>query len=130
MTDNTEDRLDELREQESHGNRLNRDDPSQQPDLAEHIGDALDAVEEGHRQETVTAYDPRLAALVHALDEHDQLEGVFEELQAAYDGESGIDQPSRSAIIRLATRVGLQEASDETLAALAEAIERRRTTTV
>jgi hypothetical protein len=130
MTDNTEDRLDELREQESQGNRLDRDDPSQQPDLTEHIGDALDAIEDGDRQETITAYDPRLAALIHALDKDDQLGDVFENLQAGYEGESGIDQPSRSAIIRLATRVGLQEASDETLTALAEAIEDRRTTTV
>lgn len=130
MTNDTEERLDELREKESHGNRLDSEDPTQQPNLAEHIGDALDAIDEGTRQETVTAYDPRLAALVHALDEDSKLEEVFEQLQTAYDGESGINDPSRSAIIRLATRVGLQEASDETLAALAEAIEQRRTTTV
>lgn len=130
MTDNTEDQLDELREQESQGNRLHRDDPGQQPGLAERIGDTLDAIEDGDRQETITAYDPRLAALIHALDEDNQLGDVFENLQAAYDGESGVEQPSRSAVIRLATRVGLQAANDETLAALAEAIEERQTTTV
>lgn len=130
MTDDTDERLEELRNQESRGNRLDRDDPQSKPDFAGTIESALDAVENGDQQDTITAYDPKLAALLHALDEDQQMDDVFEQLKTAYDGDSGVDQVSRSAIIRLAIRVGLQEGTETTLEDLGRAIERRQTTTV
>jgi len=102
--DNIDDKLNELREEESKGNRRDRDDPQSQPDFV----DALD----------------------EALEEDDRMDDVFEELQDAYDGDSGLQKSSRSAIIRLAVRVGLQEGTESVLDDLEEAVSRRQTTTV
>ena len=130
MTD-VDDKLDELREEESSGNRLDRDDPHSQPDLADAIEAALADAEDGELPATITAFDPRLAALLDALSEDDgEMEAIFEDLQAAYDGHSGVTQHSKSGIIRLAIRVGLQEGSEEAIEELGEAISRRETTTV
>lgn len=129
MTD-TDEKLQKLREQESKGNRLDKEDPQSQPDLADVIEKALAAVAEGDASDTITAYDPRLAAVLEALEQQEEMGNVFEQLQAAYDGDSGLTKPSRSAIIRLAVRVGLQEGTDGVLDDLEEAIIRRETTQV
>ena len=130
MTDDIDTELDKLREEDSTGNRLDREDPQAQAGLVNALEAALEAVEQGEQSETITAYDPRLAGVLQALDEEDQLETVFTQLQAAYDGESGLDQPSRSAIIRLAVRVGLQEGTTDILDDLEQAVKNRETTTV
>lgn len=131
MTDSERDEeLRELREQESQGNRLERDNPEAQPDFVDAVEDALEAVDNGDSGDTITAYDPRLAAVLQALDDDERLDDVFEQLQAAYDGDSGLDKPTKSAIIRLAVRVGLQEGTDSVLDDLEEAVKRRETTTV
>jgi len=131
MSDDTiDDKLNELREEESKGNRLDRDDPQSQPDFVDALDEALEAISQGETSDTITAYDPRLAAVLQALEEDDRMDDVFEELQEAYDGDSGLDKPSRSAIIRLAVRVGLQEGTDSVLDDLEEAVSRRQTTTI
>ena len=130
MTDNTDEELQKLREKESKGNRLDREDPQTQPDFVDAIEEALDAVAEGEESDTVTAYDPRLAAVLEALEKEQQMENVFEQLREAYEGNSGLTNPSKSAIIRLAVRVGLQEGTDSVLDDLEEAITRQQTTTV
>lgn len=130
MTDNVDDKLNELREQESKGNRLDRDDPQSQPDFVDALDEALEAISQGDIADTITAYDPKLAAVLQALEEDEQMDNVFEQLQKAYDGESGLQKPSRSAIIRLAVRVGLQEGTDSVLDDLEEAVNRRQTTTI
>ena len=66
-----DDKLDELRKEESKGNRLDRDNPQSQPDLADAIEDSLDKVDQGEMSDTVTAFDPTLAALLDALSKHD-----------------------------------------------------------
>jgi hypothetical protein len=126
----TDEELEKLREQESKGNRLDRENPQSQPDFADAIEEALAAVAEGDTSDTITAYDPRLAAVLEALEQEGKMDDVFEQLQASYDGDSGLAKPSRSAIIRLAVRVGLQEGTDDVLDDLEEAITRRETTTV
>lgn len=128
--DNIDDELNELREEESRGNRLDRDDPGSQPDFVDALDDALEAISEGEMSDTITAYDPKLAAVLQALEEDDRMDDVFEQLQDAYDGDSGLQKPSRSAIIRLAVRVGLQEGTDSVLDDLEEAVSRRQTTTI
>ena len=130
MTDNIDDKLNELREQESKGNRLDRDNPKSQTDFVDVLDEALEAVNQGDISDTITAYDPKLAAVLQALEEDEQMNNVFEQLQIAYDGDSGLQKPSRSAIIRLAVRVGLQEGTDGVLDDLEEAINRRQTTTI
>jgi len=126
MTDN----LDELRESESSGNRLERDNPQAQPDFVDALVAALDEIEDGDRSDTFTAYDPKLAAVLEALESDARMDETFEQLRDSYDGDSGLDSPSRSAIIRLAVRVGFQEGTDEVLDDLRDAVERRETTTI
>lgn len=128
--DNIDDKLNELREEESKGNRLDRDDPQSQPDFVDALDEALEAISQGELSDTITAYDPKLAAVLQALEEDGRMDGVFEELQEAYNGDSGLQKASRSAIIRLAVRVGLQEGTDSVLDDLEEAVNRRQTTTV
>mgnify|MGYP000660487670 CR=1 FL=1 len=131
MTDeDTEERLQELREEESTGNRIDRDNPQTQPDFVDELVDALDKADDGDISETITAYDPTLAALLTALDEDDRLEEVVGELQDAYLGDAGISKATRSAVIRLAIRVGLQETSSDVMEDLAEAIQEQQTPTV
>lgn len=129
--DDVEERLKQLREEESTGNRLDRENPKNQPDLIDSISEALDEIDEGNKSDTITAFDPRFAALLEALGEHDEeMERVFEDLRDAYDGNSGVKRQSKSGIIKLAIRVGLQEGSEATIESLEEAISRRTTTTV
>lgn len=130
MSDDIDDKLNELREEESTGNRLDRDDPESQPGFVDVLEDALDEIDDGEISETISAFDPKLAAVLNALDEDDRMDEVFKQLQEAYDGNSGLDSPSRSAIIRLAVRVGLQEGTDDVLDDLATAVTRRETTTI
>jgi hypothetical protein len=130
MSDDVDDKLSELREEESKGNRLDRENPQSQPDFVDALDDALESIDQGELSDTITAYDPRLAAVLQALEEDDRMDDVFEQLQEAYEGNSGLQKPSRSAIIRLAVRVGLQEGTDSVLDDLEEAVSRRQTTTV
>lgn len=128
--DNIDDKLNELREEESKGNRLDRDDPQSQPDFVDALDEALEAINEGELSDTITAYDPKLAAVLQALEDDERMDDVFEQLREAYDGDSGLQKPSRSAIIRLAVRVGLQEGTDDVLDDLEKAVNRRQTTTI
>lgn len=128
--DNIDDKLNEMREEESKGNRLDRDDPDSQRNFVDVLDDALEATSEGETSNNITAYDPKLAAVLHALEEDDRIDDVFGQLQDAYDGDSGLQKSSRSAIIRLAVRVGLQEGTDSVLDDLEEAVRRRQTTTI
>lgn len=126
-----DDKLNELREADSSGNRLDRENPQTQSDLTDAIEGSLEAADDGEISDTITAFDPTLAALLEALSEHeDEMDAVYEDLQDAYDGNSGVDQRSKSGLIRLAIRVGLQEGSKATIESLAEAISRRETTTI
>lgn len=128
--DNIDDKLNEMREEESKGNRLDRDDPQSQHNFVDTLEEALEATSEGEMTDNITAYDPKLAAVLHALEEDDRMDDVFEQLQDAYDGNSGLQKPSRSAIIRLAVRVGFQEGTDSVLDDLEEAVRRRQTTNI
>lgn len=130
MSDDVDDKLDKLRDEESTGNRLDRDDPQSQPDFADVLEEALESIDQGESSNTITAYDPKLAAIFQALEEDDRMEDIFDQLQEAYDGNSGLQSPSRSALIRLAVRVGFQEGSDGILDELEEAVNRRQTTTL
>jgi hypothetical protein len=130
MSDDVDDKLEELRDEESPGNRLDRDDPQSQPAFADVLEEALESIDQGESSNTITAYDPKLAAILQALEEDNRMEDIFDQLQEAYDGNSGLQNPSRSALIRLAVRVGFQEGSDGILDELEEAVNRRQTTTL
>lgn len=130
MSDDVDDKLSELREEESKGNRLDREDPQSQPNFVDALDDALESIDQGELSDTITAYDPKLAAVLQALEEDDRMDDIFKQLQEAYEGNSGLQKPSRSAIIRLAVRVGFQEGTDSVLDDLEEAVNRRQTTTI
>jgi hypothetical protein len=130
MSDDIDDKLNELREEESKGNWLDREDPQSQSDFVDVLDEALESINQGESSDTITAYHPKLAAVLQALEGDDRMGDVFEQLQEAYGGDSGLEKPSRSAIIRLAVRVGLQEGIDSVLDDLEKAVNRRQTTTV
>jgi len=130
MSNDIDEKLDELRKEESKGNRLERDDPTSQTGFVDAIDDALGAIDRGERSDTITAFDPKLAAVLQALDDQEQMDAVFEALQAAYDGDAGLENASKSAIIRLAVRVGLQEGTESILDDLEKALHQRETTIV
>lgn len=132
MTDDpdTKKKLDQLREQESTGNRLEKDNPNAQPTFVDALEEALADIEEGEASDTISAYDPKLAAILDALKADDRLDDVFADLQEAYDGNAGLSEPSRSAVIRLAVRVGLQEGTTGIFESLEKAVRRSEETTL
>lgn len=119
-----DDELAALREQTTHGDRL--DEAAETPippAFIETVVSELEAIEAGETQKTVSAWDGSIAALLHALEEHpDQLEAVGEDLRTALDV-SADESVDRSEIIRLALRVGLAEASPETFKALKKGVQ-------
>lgn len=123
--DDTADELAALREQTTHGDRLDEAANSEASSaFIETLVAELDAIDAGETQKTVSVWDGSFAAFLHALEAHpEQLDAVGTDLQAALDGDT--DEPvDRSEIIRLALRVGLKEASPETFAALQEGVQR------
>lgn len=121
MTDDTntnDDELAALREQTTHGDRLDEAAADAvSPAFVETLVDELEAIEAGDTQKTVSVWDGSLAAFLAALEAHpEEMEAVGADLQAALDAsEREID---RSEIIRLAIRVGLSEAAPEAFSAL------------
>lgn len=128
MTDTPEtyddDELAALREQTTHGDRLDEAATSEATaEFIETIVAELNAIDAGETQKTVSVWDGSFAAFLHALDAHpEQLETVGTDLQEALDAST--DEPvDRSEVIRLTLRVGLKEASPETFAALQEGVQ-------
>ena len=114
----TAEELEALREQTTHGDRLDEAGDSEiPPAFIETLVDELEAIDAGDSQKTVSVWDGSLAAFLAALEAHpDEMEAVGSDLQAALDvTDREID---RSELIRLAIRVGLAEASPEAFAAL------------
>jgi hypothetical protein len=126
MTDYEDDpELQELRDQTEKDNRLS--DADQQPAFVERLIDSFDAVEDGEGAKTLSFHDPRMAALVTALDEdQDRLRESVAALQSQLDRQVDADNPDRSQFFRLAVRAGLQAADSELLADAKEAHSQRQ----
>jgi hypothetical protein len=58
MNDDVDKKLNELRDEESTGNRLDRDDPQSQPHFVDVLEEALESIDQGESSNTITAYDP------------------------------------------------------------------------
>jgi hypothetical protein len=83
----------------------------------------LAEIDDGKRK-TLAIRDESLAALFNALEEHeDELASVLEDLGDAA-GREASDQ-TKSELLRLAARVGLQTAAEETWSELLEAKKER-----
>lgn len=119
------DELAALREQTTHGDRLDEAAHNEiSAEFIETLVSELDAIDAGETQKTVSVWDGSFAAFLRALEAHpEQLDAVGADLQAELDG-SADDSVDRSEVIRLALRVGLKEASPETFAALQEGVQR------
>jgi hypothetical protein len=116
MTDADDDELEALREQTDVGTRAQSETPGEQStDLEDAMVAVLADVEDGEVSKTLSVRDARLTALVRALETTDELDDVGAALQKELgrDGEpEGFD---RSEVLRLAVRLGLQEAAPEVL---------------
>ena len=126
MTDEDED-LAALREQTSQGDRIDQATSAEQDqELVEAIVDELDAIDAGEQQKTISVWDGTLAAFIRALEEHpEQMEAVGHSLQQQLDVDTtAVD---RSEVLRLALRVGFQEAAPDEFDAVREAVRKQAT---
>lgn len=118
--------LDELKRQTSHGDRLdsNADNDAQQ-ELKAAVLDELEQIDAGEKQKTVSIWDAPTAAYVRALIEHpEHRDEVGQSLrrQLDVDAEGSIE---RSELVRLALRLGLQQANADKFEILGEAVRER-----
>lgn len=112
----TDDELEQLREQTDVGTRAQSASPSEEStDLEDTIVALLGDVEAGEVSKTLSVRDARLTALVRALEETGGLDDVGAALQEELGREADADGTDRSEMLRLAVRLGLQEAAPEVL---------------
>lgn len=126
MSENDDD-LATLREQTSHGDRLDEAPAAEQRQVfVDAIVAELEAIERGDQQKTVSVWDGPLAAFIRALEENpDRLEEVGHALQRELD----LDEHNvkRSEVLRLALRLGFKKAAPETFEAVREAAQQQAT---
>ena len=111
--------LEELKNTTSKGKRTGAAAEEQTGELYEDIMEKLDAIDEGERK-TLAIRDESLSALFGALEERpDEMTGVLTQLaEAAGKDPNG---ETKSELLRLAARVGLQEAAGDSWDELLEA---------
>lgn len=125
MTEDTEQQLDELREEMESGTKLDQEPPQAQA-FSELIEEKLGEVEDGELAKTISLYDPNMAAALAALEEDlDRQQEVVEALQTELDREIQTDDIGRTEILKLAVRAGLESAETELLDELVEAVQAR-----
>ena len=119
--------LEELREQTSHGDRIDEvASEEQRAELRESIVDELEAIDAGDEQKTVSIWDGPAAAYIRALEEHpEQLTEVGHALQQRLDLDE--DDVERQDVVRLALRLGLREAAPKQFETLTEAVRKQAT---
>jgi len=115
MTD-ADDELDELRQKTDVGTRAQSATPGEESTgLEDTIVAVLADVEAGEVSKTLSVRDDRLAALVRALEETGGLDDVGAALRQELGREGDVDGIDRSEVLRLAVRLGLQQAAPEVL---------------
>jgi len=115
-TDGDDDELEQLRQQTDVGTRADSSTPSESSDeLEATIVDLLAEIESGETGKTLSLRDARLTALVRGLEETDGLADVGTALQEALGREPDPDAVDRSEVLRLAVRVGLEEAAPDVI---------------
>lgn len=124
MTD-TDEELEQLRQQTDPGTRAQSATPGEEStDLEDAMVALLADVEDGEVSKTLSVRDARLTALVRALEETDSLDDVGGALREELGREADADGTDRSEMLRLAVRLGLQEAAPEVLDSAREAYAR------
>lgn len=127
MTDDTtEEELQELREQTDVGTRIQgkRSADDAEAILEDTIVDILGAIDDGEVSKTLSLRDERLTALLRGLEETGNLDDVGNELREELGREHTDEAIDRSEALRLAVRVGLQEAAPDTVEAARDAYAR------
>ena len=116
------DELEELRQKTERGDRNDEESREPETDFVDEIVDAIDDVESGDRPKTLAVRDQPIAALLAALDDDESK--MVDVGQALEDelGRENSDEFDRSEIVRLALRVGLEDAAPEKMEQLGEAI--------
>ena len=116
-----------LREQTSQGDRLDEAGSAEQKQaLVDDIISELEAIDGGEQQKTVSVWDGNLAAFIRALEDNpDRMEDVGQALQQRLDVDVG--EADRSDILRLALRLGFQEAAPDEFDAVREAVGKQAT---
>jgi hypothetical protein len=119
--------LEDLKAQTSQGDRLDAAAKEMdRQDLVDDIVDELEAIDAGDQQKTVSVWDGQLAAFIRALEANpEHLEAVGHGLQEQLDIEA--DDVDRSEVLRLALRVGFQEAAPEQFEAVRDAVRKQAT---
>ncbi|RKS75816.1 hypothetical protein BDK61_4333 [Haloarcula quadrata] len=119
--------LEDLKAQTSQGDRLDSAAKEMdRQDLVDDIVDELEAIDAGDQQKTVSVWDGQLAAFIRALEANpDHLDAVGNGLQEQLDIEE--TEADRSSVLRLALRVGFQEAAPEQFEAVREAVRKQAT---
>jgi hypothetical protein len=122
-----DDDLAALREQTSHGDRIEEAAAQDaQRSLVEDIIDELEAIDAGDQQKTISVWDGHLAAFIRALESNpDRMTDVGHALQRQLDLDEG--DVDRSEILRLALRLGFQEAAPKEFEAVREAARKQAT---
>nr|EGQ39614.1 MAG: hypothetical protein J07AB56_03420 [Candidatus Nanosalinarum sp. J07AB56] len=122
-----EDDLAALREQTSHGDRLDQaeaDEATQE--LVDGIVTELEAIDAGEKQQTLSVWDGPLAAFIRALENSpEQMDAVGEGLQQRLDIDTG--DVDRSEVLRLALRLGFEQAAPDQFDAVREAVKQQAT---
>ena len=112
----TDEELEQLRQQTDVGTRAQSSTPGEQErDLEDAMVSLLSDVEAGDISKTLSVRDARLTALVRALEETGDLEDVGTALQEELGRETDADEIDRSEVLRLAVRLGFQEAVPQVL---------------
>jgi len=116
-----------LRKQTSQGDRLDEAGSAEQKQaLVDDIVSELESIDGGEQQKTVSVWDGNLAAFIRALEDNpDRMEDVGQALQQRLDVDVG--EADRSDILRLALRLGFQEAAPDEFDAVREAVGKQAT---
>lgn len=108
----TDDELEELREQTDVGTRAESETASgEASDLEDAIVTLLSEVENGDVSKTLSVRDEQLAALIRGLEETENLDDIGQSLKENLGRDGDADGTDRSELLRLAVRLGLQEAA-------------------
>jgi len=116
-----------LREQTSQGDRIDQAASAEQKQaLSEAIVEELESIDAGEQQKTLSVWDGALAAFIRALENNpDQLEAVGHSLQQRLGTDTA--EIDRSEVLRLALRLGFQEAAPEEFDAVRDAVQKHAT---
>jgi|APHM01.1.fsa_nt_gi hypothetical protein len=115
MTD-ADDDLEELRKQTDVGTRAQSTASGKEStDIEDEMIELLTDINDGDVSKTLSVRDERLTALMRALEETGDIADVGASLQSELGRDTDTDEIDRSELLRLAVRLGLQQAAPEIL---------------